>query len=258
VRDMLGLIEIPVEANGKSESWVLDTGANTSVVTESTARRIGIRLLEGSASAGDFNGTPVTFRVGVLSELKIGNTVFHDVELPVTSDQALKIGGYQIQGIVGFPVQSALRRFTVYADGRVAMNEAAKESGSELFMEGQTPVAAARIAGQEYLFLMDTGATGSGFSWRFYSVVKSRLTEKMRVESDSAGAGGVRHFHEYQMKDLDLSIGGQKAILAKANIVPKPMGNGMDDFFGTIGQDVFGSFQSYTFDFENMTFTARK
>ncbi|HEY6305532.1 MAG TPA: aspartyl protease family protein [Candidatus Angelobacter sp.] len=257
-RDPLGLIEIPVEANGKNESWMLDTGANTSVVTESTARRIGLRLLEGSAQTGDVNGTPVNFRVGVLPELKIGSTIFHDVELPVASDQAFNIAGYQIEGIVGFPVQSALRRITVYADGRVGINEAVREQGSELFMDGQTPIAVVKAAGEECLFSLDTGATGSSFSSRFYPVVKSQLTEKMRARNDSAGAGGVRHFHVYKMEGLSLTLGGQEARLASATIFPKPIGSGMDVFFGNLGQDVFGAFQSYTIDFENMTFIARK
>jgi predicted aspartyl protease len=258
VRDQPGWIEIPVEANGKNETWMLDTGANTSVITESTARRIGLRLIEGSAQTGDSNGTPVNFRVGVLSELKIGNTVFHDVELPVASDQALNLAGYQMQGIVGFPVQSALRRITVYADGRVGINEAVREQGSEMFMDGQTPIAVVKAAGAECLFSLDTGATSSAFNSRFYPAVKSQLTEKMLARSDAAGLGGVKHSRVYKMDGLSLMLGGQEARLASAIIFPKPTGSGMDVFFGNLGQDVFGAFQSYTIDYENMTFTARK
>jgi hypothetical protein len=237
---------------------VLDTGANTSVITESTSRRIGLRLLEGSAQTTDYNGTPVSFRIGILSELKIGNTVFHDVELPVASDQAFNFGGFQIQGIVGFPVQSALRRITVYADGRVGINEAVREQGSELFMEGQMPIAVVQAGGGQCLFSLDTGATGSTFSSRFYPLVKSRLTDNMRAKSDLAGAAGVRHFHTYKMQNLSVILGGQEVTLASATIFPKPAGSGMDVFFGNLGQDIFGAFQSYTIDFEHMTFTARK
>jgi hypothetical protein len=258
VRDKPGWIEIPVEANGKNETWMLDTGANTSVITETTARRIGLRLLEGSAQTTDYNGTPVSFRVGVLSELKIGNTVFHDVELPVASDQAFNFGGFQIQGIVGFPVQSALRRITVYADGRVGINEVVREKGSEMFMDGQTPIAVVKAAGAECLFSLDTGATSSTFNSRFYPAVKSQLTEKMLARNDSAGLGGVKHSRVYKMDGLSLMLGGQEARLASAIIFPKPTGSGMDVFFGNLGQDVFRTFQSYTIDFENMTFTARK
>jgi predicted aspartyl protease len=258
-RNTMGLIEIPVEANGQRESWVLDTGANTSVITESTARRIGLRLLEGSAQTDDLNGMPVPFRVGVLSELRIGSAVLHNVEMPVASDQALNFAGHQIQGIVGFPVQSALGRITFYADGRVGVDaQPAGEEGSELFMEGQTPIAVVKAAGAERLFSLDTGATGSGFSSRFYSVVKSQLTEKMRVQSGSTGAGGTRRFKVYKMKDVRLILGGQEAMLASIDILAKPMGADMDVFFGNLGQDVFGAFQSYTFDFVNMTFTARR
>lgn len=257
-RNSLGLIEIPVEANGKAESWVLDTGANTSVVTESTASRIGLKLLDGSAKTGDINGTAVSFRVGVLPQLKIGNAIFHNVELPVASDRALNIAGCQIQGIIGFPVQSALGRITLYADGHVGINsEPAKQPGSELFMEEQMPLAVVKAAGGERLFSLDTGAGGSTFGLRFYKEVKSQLTEAMRANSDLAGAGGTRHLRSYQMPDLALGLGGQEITLPVATILAGPNGP-FDIFFGNLGQDVFGAFKSYTIDFQNMTFTAQK
>ena len=257
-RNALGLIEMPVEANGKAELWVLDTGANTSVVTESTATRIGLKLLDGSAKTGDINGTAVSFRVGVLAQLKIGNAVFHNVELPVASDQTLNIAGSQIQGIIGFPVQSALGRITIYADGQVGINtESAKQPASELFMEEQMPLAVVKAVGGEHLFSLDTGAGGSTFGVRFYKVVKPQLTEAMRAKSDLAGAGGTRHLRSYQMPDLALGLGGQEITLPAAAILAEPNGP-VDMFFGNLGQDVFGAFKSYTIDFQNMTFTAQK
>jgi hypothetical protein len=55
-----------------------------------------------------------------------------------------------------------------------------------------------------------------------------------------------------------LQIGGQRAVLAKASIVAEPTESGTDDFFGNIGQDVIGSFKSYTIDFDKMKFRAEK
>lgn len=237
-RDVLGLIEIPVEANGKTESWVVDAGANTSMITESTARRIGLQLLGGSASTGDVTGLPVRFRVGVLPQLKIGNAVFHNVEIPVASDRAFNIAGYQIQGIIGFPVQSALGRITVYADGHVGVNsEMAKQPGSEMFMEEQMPVVVMRAAGAERLFSIDTGAMTSTFGPRFYRAIKPQLTEKMRTRTDLVGAGGTRHLRSYKMSDLEVGLGGQEVKLSTVTILAEPTGHS-DLFFRTLGQDV--------------------
>lgn len=259
IRTALGWIEVPVEANGKNELWVLDTGANTSVVTESTARRIGLDLLDGAAQTTDINGSKVSFRIGVLLDLKIGNAVLHNVELPVATDAAFNIEGYQMRGIIGFPVQSALKRITISSDAQVGINsEAANAPGSEMFMEEQTPIAVAKVAGADRLFSLDTGALGSQFGVRFYRTVRSQLTRKMRAKIESAGAGGMRHFRGYKMDRLNLSLGGQDIVLPSATILAEPFGSDLDTFFGNLGQDVFRAYGAYTIDFQNMTFKATK
>ncbi|HKV91672.1 MAG TPA: retropepsin-like aspartic protease [Candidatus Angelobacter sp.] len=259
-RNKLGLIEIPVEIDGKREMWVLDTGANTSVVTESTARRIGLELLPGTAQTGGYTGAPVRFHVGVLPKLKIGNTIFHNVELDVAEDKEFNFGGYQISGLVGYPLQSALGRITFYADGSVGLNtEPASKSGSEMFMEEQMPAGAARAAGAERLFTLDTGA-GSTFSFRFYNVVKPQLTKAMRAHSELSGAGGTHKMRSYLLPELKMNIGGEDVTLKSVTVLPEPLGGDSvgDLFFGNLGQDVFGAFKSFTFDFQRMMVEARK
>jgi len=41
-RNAVGLIEAPVQINGRTEFWALDTGANISVLTRSRAQRLGL------------------------------------------------------------------------------------------------------------------------------------------------------------------------------------------------------------------------
>jgi hypothetical protein len=98
---------------------------------------------------------------------------------------------------------------------------------------------------------------GSTFGLCFYKEAKSQLTEAMRAKSDLAGAGGTRHVRSYQIPDLVLGLGGQKITLPVATVLAEPNGP-VDIFFGNLGQDVLGTFKSYTIDFQNMTFTAQK
>lgn len=252
----IGLLEVPVEAGGKSESWVMDTGANTCVITETTARRIGLQPLEGTATTDDISGLPVSFRIGVLPELKIGNTVLHNVELPITADKNLNFGGTQIQGIIGFPVQSALGSFSVYADGRVGIDsDPPSETTAEIFMEQQTPLVAAKAGGETLLFSLDTGATGSMFSARFHQMVKSKLTDQPVKTFPITGAGGTQSIHGYEMKDLVMTIAGEDVRLKSAGIFSEATGGGVDDVYGNLGQDLLRSFKSYTVDFRGMMFS---
>jgi hypothetical protein len=259
-RNKLNLIEIPVEIGGKREMWVLDTGANTTVITESTARRIGLEVLPGTAQTAGITGALVQFHVGVLRELKIGNAVFHNVELDVTDDKEFNFEGYQISGLVGYPLQSALGRITFYPDGRVALDsEPVSEQGSEMFMEEQMPAGAARAAGVDRLFTLDSGA-GSTFSFRFYELVKPQLTKAMRAHTELSGAGGMRKARSYLMPELKMSIGGAEVTLRPATVLREPLGGGsiIDQFFGNLGQDVFRAFNAFTFDFRRMRVEARK
>src|SRR5258708_2248654 len=100
------------------------------------------------------------------------------LEVPVTGDKNLNFAGLQIQGIIGFPVQSALGSFSVYADGRVGIDsDPPSETTAEMFMEQQTPLVSAKAGGEARLFSLDTGATGSTFSERFYRVIQSKLAD---------------------------------------------------------------------------------
>jgi predicted aspartyl protease len=254
----LGLLEIPVEANGHGESWVLDTGAGTSVVTETTARRIGVQVLEGTAHTRDISGLPVSYHIGILAQLKIGTAVLRNVELPVTSDTNLNLGHYQIQGIIGFPVQDSLGRITITPDHVGFNTDAESDAGSEMFMQEQMPIVSAQTDGATRLFSLDTGATGTILSIRFYRVAATKLAISKRRKMEINGAGGSHSVHGYDMKNLQFQIGGQRAVLPKASILAEPTESGLDDFFGNIGQDILRSFKSYTIDFGKMKFRADK
>jgi predicted aspartyl protease len=258
-RNGLGLVEVPVEVDGKIESWVLDTGANTCVITETAARRIGLRLLKGTATTRGLSGLSVSFQIGLASRLKIGTTVLHNVELPVTSDTNLNFAGVQIQGIIGFPVQAALGGITFYSDDRVgSKTESGDSPGSELFLQNQTPLVVVRTEGSNLLFSLDTGATGSTFSRRFYDIIKGRLEKHKSSQLSIDGAGGKVSFPGYYLNDLQLSVGGQDTTLNQASVFAAATHTDVDEFFGNLGQDVLASFKSYSIDFTEMKFTARK
>jgi hypothetical protein len=257
--NQLGLLEIPVGINGQTESWVLDTGANTCVITETTARRIGLPLLKGTATTRGVGGMPLSFHIGVVSEMKIGTAVLHNVELDVTSDKNLNLAGIQLQGIIGFPVQAALGNITFYANGKIGINtEPPGPMDSELFLENQTPLVAVHVEGSNLLFSLDTGAAVSTFDVQFYNVVKAKLRGEKRSLFTFSGTGGRRSSPAYNMSNLRLSLGGEETTLENASVFAGSTQASSGDFFGNLGQDALRSFTSYSVDFTRMKFTARK
>ena len=50
-RDSIGLIEVPVTAGTYSGSWILDTGANLTIISQSVADQIGVEVSGTSESS---------------------------------------------------------------------------------------------------------------------------------------------------------------------------------------------------------------
>jgi predicted aspartyl protease len=59
--------------NGVRGPWLLDTGANQSVVTQSFAKRIGAKPLQGVATVGSgLTGLQSSIRVAVVPSMQVG------------------------------------------------------------------------------------------------------------------------------------------------------------------------------------------
>src|SRR3974377_1952678 len=55
-RSRLGLLEVPVTIGERIEWWIFDTGASTTTITMSTAKRLGLELSKGSAKTEGATG----------------------------------------------------------------------------------------------------------------------------------------------------------------------------------------------------------
>ena len=64
---------LPFSINGVHATYWFDTGAELSVLTESEAKRFGLRGTPGVCQVGDVNGTQVNMRIAVADELAVGS-----------------------------------------------------------------------------------------------------------------------------------------------------------------------------------------
>ena len=63
---------VPLSINGKPASYLFDTGAWISVMSEAEANRLGLEIRSGSATMGDPSGNGVRFRTAVAKDLRLG------------------------------------------------------------------------------------------------------------------------------------------------------------------------------------------
>jgi clan AA aspartic protease (TIGR02281 family) len=259
-RDRLGLMEASVTVAGQRISMILDTGANLSAINRSTALRLGLDLSPSQSTMEGMAGNPMLVHTAVIPELEIGKAVFHNVAVIVVEDKDMFVPSmqYALPGSLGFPVLTALGKITFFADGRFGVGlrpTPGKPASGNLFLQRLTPVVSAGIRGKEELFTIDTGATGSLLSSRYYKDYQHEFDSQIVDELVLTSAGGTRSMPAYYARQVTLSLGGACVRLDEVPVLVKPQGFSDDYFYGNLGQSALNMFPSYTFDFQSMSFT---
>jgi hypothetical protein len=264
VRDPIGSLVTELVVNGVRERWLLDTGANLSVVSRSFARRLGLEPLPGFAETqSGITGVKNPVQVAVLPELRMEGATLHNVVVMILNDANLKVGpgkrAYQIDAIVGYPVFQALGVISFLHDGWFVAGDAARNAAAatHMYMKTLTPVIVCGVGGEDLPFSLDTGASGSNLSQLYYDRFRDRAAswKWKKGENRSAGAGGVVRRTIYLQPELNLAVGDRTVTLERVPIFTEQIGTDIDELYGNLGQDLVAGFASFTLDFSKMTFS---
>ena len=257
-RDKAHLLRAKVRIGGSVEDAIIDSGAGFSTVSESAAKRIGLKMLDEGASVGSSSMKAVTTRLGVAERLAFGKTVLTDVVFIVLPDAALSFaeGAYTIDAIIGLPVFEALGRIEVARTGGKEVlrygPRPGKAVGSNLLLSGVQPIVLAKVDGaaEPMRFFIDTGANDSMFNasllqdYPVFAAAAQKKTLKL------GGAGGIATDEQAQiLPAVTLHVGSRSVALKDVSVRSEPE----TGHHGTIGQDVMG--KGWVLDFENMRFS---
>jgi predicted aspartyl protease len=260
-RNPLGSINAELTVNGVREQWLLDTGANLSVVSQSFAQRLGLKPLPGvSQTTAGITGIENPLHMALLPTLQMGGAKLHNVVVFILDDANLNVGirkhTYQINGIIGYPVFQALGSVTFLHNGEfTAGDKTLSSAGARMYMKLLTPVIECVVEGKSLPFSFDTGASGTNLSARYYERFKNESGTWKKGKNMSGGAGGVMTQKVYLQHNVNLGIGDRTATLKMVPIFLTTMGSGIDDLYGNLGQDVVAKFDSFTLNFSAMTFS---
>lgn len=255
-RDKVGLPRVSVNIDDHAQEAVLDTGANLSVVSLSTARRLGLHLQRGDASVGSSSRDAVAVRLGLADTLRFAGLTLHDVPFLVLDDAQLAMpvpGGYRIDAILGFPVLRALQRFRITAAGRLLPSLSAASPADagkgNLLMVGNDMYAQANVGGVPVVMHLDSGAAGSAlsasFARRHVGLLKGLSSRRARV----AGAGGAVERRTATWPDVRVSVGERTTTLAGLDV---ELADGAGIAPNVLGEDVLGAFDWWSVDFGRM------
>jgi predicted aspartyl protease len=246
--------------NGVRGPWMLDTGANQSVVSRTFAERLGVMPLPGVASVGSgLTGRQSALRAAVLPTMHVGGAELTNVVLLVLDDENLRFGSgadaYQMDAILGYPILKALGAVTFKGDEFLAGETAERgEQAVRMYMRGLTPAIECDVEGRPLLFTFDSGANSSDLSVRYYELFRAHADSWKTQLVESAGAGGSTKHDVYIQPRLVMNVGTSTITLRDVSIAPVRMNAALDILFGNLGQDFVDRFESVGLDFPAMSF----
>jgi len=254
-RNQFNHLMMQVSCGGRSEDFIFDTGAMVSMVSESCAQRMGIRVLESSSKVGNSVGSKVQSKVGVADSLKIGDLLVENVAFLVIADEALSFpeAGYIIHGVIGFPIMYQMKEIRIHKDESISVAALpAKRDLHNLFLDGLSPVVQAETDCDTVFFKMDTGANSSEFSKKYFDAHQDEIIEKgIKRMTRRGGAGAIINSESYELENFRLKIGGRELTLPTVVVATEEF-SFTKNYDGNLGQDVLMHFNKLILNFEDM------
>jgi Aspartyl protease len=252
---------LPFAINGVQATYWFDTGAALSVLSESEAKRFGLRIHPASVKVGDLNGTQVNTRIVVADELSIGSVRLKHVAFLVFPDNQPPFNEQSpgSRGLIGMPVLQAFETFAWGADKRFEIGlESSTKSvpHADLCFDGNHPVVQVGYDNRTLVFALDTGASNTDLYPPFASAFPELIRSAVKKDSyKMEGVGGAKYMEAATLESLKFSIGGFPVTLKSAGVLLKPTTDSSKFFAGNLGIDLLQQAHKTTFDFKAMTLT---
>lgn len=254
-RDAVGLPRIRIGVNGGEDEAVVDTGAGLTVLSAETARRLGVRMLEGDTDVGNGVATTVAVRTGIADRLTVAGTTLRNVPVLVIDDSQLtfpQANNYRITSILGLPVLRALGRVKLDAAAfTVEPAQTFDAARQNLFADSNDLHVTATIGGHEVPLFIDTGANQMILTQRFAAAHPDLVASLETRDLRTASAGGARSQRSATWTNQPLTIGGRTATVPTINVALV-----VDDLSrehaGVLSSSALRLFASHTIDFRAM------
>lgn len=242
----------PVRSGDTTIDFIFDSGAGLSTISESTAKTMGLQILESKVNVGSGTSMDVESKLAVADSLWLGRILFRNVVFLVMPDEKLSFPsvGLVIKGIIGFPVIHQLGEVHLRKDGNIFVPQTpAPAQLQNMFLDDQVPVVLVTDGNYTLLLNFDTGAKTTELSARYYQA-RQDLVDSIGVKTTKhfGSAGGVVAEEVYELPTFHMEIGSQAATLSNVPVhsSEKTFTKKRD---GNLGQDVMTQFDEMILNF---------
>lgn len=254
IRDLAGLKTLEIKKGSLTENFIFDTGANFSTITESTASKFGLKILEGTFEVKSITGDKVLSRVAIAPEIKLGTISIKNAVFLIFPDEALAFPQieYQISGILGFPVIEALNEIQITTDDRFIVPKTPSRSlESNMALDFLTPLIYLKDRTGKGIYTFDTGANKTMlYNTYFERFLTKDISSMQEVVHRFGGAGGVTLKKGYYTTFFP-EVHGHPIQLDSVTVFSEKL-DPENLYLGNIGQDFITKFSKMTINFDQM------
>jgi predicted aspartyl protease len=255
-----GNLFIPVDINGKRARYMVDTGANFSLISEAEAKRLGLTLLRsGGHKIEGSSGAEVDFRIAIADQLNVGDFRLRHVAFLVVGDKEQPFVELQPgeRGVLGLPVILAFQTLRWGRDGAFEIGFASstrRTPVARLCFDGLQPVVEGQFRESRVNLFLDTGATRTRVLPLFAREFSDYVNEFGKKDSEPVtGVGGSVEVDALKLPELKLRVSGFDTVLRPAPVLLKETTSDSRWWHAWVGMDLLNQARVVTLDFNSMT-----
>lgn len=255
--NFIGVQTIPVKINSTTYSFIFDTGAGFSTISNSMATILKLKILdkESISIKGGVTGLSTKVKLGIADKIDIGDIVVNNVVFLVFPDSSLTInlkeGKFLLEPILGFPVIKELGSITVHTDKIEIDSYSTEVREPNMAVDFLKPILFLNYKGSDLPFTFDTGAGHSILTEVFYNNYKN-IVEKEGVANirKFSGAGGTKDFKVFELPIIHFRIFEDTITLKHIDVSIEKISTANDVYYGNLGQDLIKQYRSMTMNFQ--------
>jgi predicted aspartyl protease len=248
---------VPVSINGKPATYLFDTGAWISLMTESEATRLGLEIRLGSGRLSDPSGKGVAIRTAVARDLRIGAMRLQHVSFAILPKEGPWISVPPGEGgILGMPIWLAVGHVRWSSRGTWEFGRRSESldraSRNIVFFENKLLLATS-VSGTRVFGTVDTGANSTDLNENFANEFAALVQNAGRQTRDITGLGGTASVPSITVPEVPFQIGPTRVVLRPAHVtLQRTAAIGGICCIGNFGRDVLAQTGEFALDLSAM------
>jgi hypothetical protein len=254
-----GNLFVAAQVNGYPLNCMVDSGANISFMTETTARRLGMQihpLPPNQCRMLGATGAYTSFEASSAEDVRLGSFHLTNVTFLILKDAQLDFP-VSYGSAIGLTVLLALKSICWEPNGHLQIGGGVANStirAPNICFDDADPIIRASIHEGDLMLLLDTGSgrttLGQPFAKRFPCYLTPSTTiERMQIH----GVSGSTGINCLVLEDITMRIGSTDLVLSPAHLLSQNTIPKSRWLCGSLGIDLLQQATRMTIDFGSMT-----